>query len=230
MACSGRGAGKRALLILALDDKARHIMRVKDREDLMDGFHPDETARLFYLSLLGLWILAGVFFAYRNRLSKALRDAAAWLMIFVLVITAYGFKDSFLAQVFPGSAVMVSDRSVALARAGNGHFTARVDVNGTSINFLVDTGASDIVLSRRDAEKVGIDLADLAYLGTAMTANGAVRTANVSLDRVRLGDFEDRNVRASVTDGDLFGSLLGLSYLDRFRSWRVEGDQMILSR
>ncbi|MEM7240389.1 MAG: TIGR02281 family clan AA aspartic protease [Pseudomonadota bacterium] len=196
----------------------------------MDSFDSDETARLFYLCMLGVWLLAGVFFAYRNKLPTALRDAAAWAVIFVLVITAYGFKDTFLAQISPGHAVMISDRSVALTRSPNGHFTARVEINGVPVDFLVDTGASDIVLSNRDASRIGIDPDTLTYFGTAMTANGVVRTAQVRLDRVRLGDFEDRDLLASVTDGALAGSLLGLAYLDLFPSWRVEGDRMILNR
>ncbi|MEM9046552.1 MAG: TIGR02281 family clan AA aspartic protease [Pseudomonadota bacterium] len=190
----------------------------------------DETARLFYLVLLGCWILAGVFFSYRNQLPKALRDAAAWVVIFVLAITAYGFKDTFLAQINPGSAVMVDDRSVALVRDRSGHFVANVDVNGVAIQFLVDTGASDIVLSKRDAARVGLDVENLNFLGRAYTANGEVRTAEVVLDEVALGDFTDRNVRARVNGGDLFGSLLGISYLDRFRSWQVQGDRMVLTR
>lgn len=196
----------------------------------MDGFHPDETARLFYLSMLGIWIVAGVFFAYRNKLPTMLRDASAWIVIFVLAITAYGFKDTFLAQINPGSAVMINDRAVSLNRARNGHFTARVEINGTLVDFIVDTGASDIVLSQRDAERIGLDPENLSYLGEALTANGTVRTAQVTLDRVRLGEFEDRDIRARVNGGELFGSLLGMSYLDRFSSWQVQGGKMVLSR
>ncbi|MBY8975660.1 TIGR02281 family clan AA aspartic protease [Rhodobacteraceae bacterium NNCM2] len=191
---------------------------------------PDDTARLFYLSLLGIWIVAGVFFSYRNKLPTALRDAAAWVVIFVLAITAYGFKDTFLAQIYPGTAVMVSERSVALSRDRSGHFVANVEINGQPVKFLVDTGASDIVLSRKDAERVGLDQGKLAFLGDAMTANGTVKTAEVVLDSVKLGDFLDHDVRARVNGGDLFSSLLGISYLDRFRSWKVEGDKMVLTR
>ncbi|MEM8793358.1 MAG: TIGR02281 family clan AA aspartic protease [Pseudomonadota bacterium] len=191
---------------------------------------PDDTASFFYLTLLGCWLIAGLFFAYRGQLPKALRDASAWVVIFVLAITAYGFKDTFLAQIRPGTAVMVDDRSVALTRDQSGHFVARMNVNGTPIDFLVDTGASDIVLSQQDAARAGIDVANLAFLGRAFTANGTVSTADVVLEEVRLGAFTDRNVRARVNGGDLFGSLLGISYLDRFRSWRVEGNRMILSR
>ncbi len=190
----------------------------------------DDTARLFYLSLLGIWIVAGTFFAYRNRLPTALRDAAAWVVIFVLVITAYGFKDTFLQQIYPGSAVMLSDRSVALNRDNSGHFVARAEVNGTPVRFLVDTGASQIVLSKQDAERIGHSPDKLRFLGQASTANGVVRTAPVMLDSIKVGDFIDHDVRASVNGGDLGSSLLGMSYLDRFSSWKVEGDRMILTR
>ncbi|MEM9100266.1 MAG: TIGR02281 family clan AA aspartic protease, partial [Pseudomonadota bacterium] len=76
----------------------------------------------------------------------------------------------------------------------------------------------------------GIAIEDLNFSGRAFTANGTVRTANVVLDEITLGSFTDRNVRARVNGGELFGSLLGISYLDRFSSWQVVGDQMVLSR
>ena len=98
------------------------------------------------------------------------------------------------------------------------------------MRFLVDTGASGIVLSRRDAEKVGLDPGGLAYLGTAQTANGRVATAGVRLGLVRLGTFTDTGVPASVTEGGLDTSLLGMSYLDRFANIAISGDVMTLTR
>jgi clan AA aspartic protease (TIGR02281 family) len=81
---------------------------------------------------------------------------------------------------------------------------------------MIDTGASGIVLSRRDAERVGLDPGSLTYAARAQTANGLVQIAPVRLDTVRLGDFTDTAVPAAVNSGALDGSLLGMSYLDRF--------------
>ena len=66
------------------------------------------------------------------------------------------------------------------------------------------------MLTRADADRVGIDTDSLAYVGRALTANGPVGTANVWLDEVRMGGWSDQGVRAVVNEGELFQSLLGL--------------------
>jgi len=103
-------------------------------------------------------------------------------------------------------------------------------VNGKPIEFVIDTGASQVVLSQQDAKKVGIDPSGLAYLGTANTANGTVRTASVRLDTVVLGGLIDSDVRAVVNDGEMDGSLLGMTYLGKFDSITIKDNELILSR
>jgi aspartyl protease family protein len=68
----------------------------------------------------------------------------------------------------------------------------------------------------------------LAFLGRASTANGTVKTATTVLDEVVLGDRVDHDVRASVNGGEMFGSLLGMSYLNQFSEISIRGDRLIL--
>ena len=103
-------------------------------------------------------------------------------------------------------------------------------MNGTPVRFVIDTGASDMVLSNADARAVGLDTDRLAYLGRAQTANGTVPIARVTLDSVALGDVTDRNVGASVNGGEMFGSLLGMSYLERFGRIEIANGRLILER
>jgi aspartyl protease family protein len=105
-----------------------------------------------------------------------------------------------------------------------------MEVNGRDIEFVIDTGASAIVLSKQDAEHVGIDTNDLNYWGRAQTANGSVSTAFVTLNSVQLGDIKDYDVSASVNGGELFGSLLGMDYLNRFSEFRINGNILTLTR
>ncbi|MEM0923981.1 MAG: TIGR02281 family clan AA aspartic protease [Pseudomonadota bacterium] len=190
----------------------------------------DTTARFFYLALLGMVIGWGLFLSQGYRLKQQLRDAAIWGLIFVTAITAYGFKDTFLAQLFPSRAEMLDARTVLLQRSADAQFHARVEINGELVDFLVDTGASDIVLTREDAERAGISVEALNFIGQAATANGLVPTAGVLLDSVRLGEITDFDVRARVNGGELGISLLGMSYLDRYRSMEFQGDRLILRR
>ena len=190
---------------------------------------PDTVARVVYLVLL-LCFLLGFFAWRRGQIGRRLRDLSVWVLIFAMVVIAYGFRDVLRRELFPAAMVQVSEDAIELRRGSDGHFHATVEVNGQPVRFLVDTGASGIVLSRQDAEKVGLEPDGLAYLGTAQTANGRVATAGVRLGLVRLGTFTDTGVPASVTEGGLDTSLLGMSYLDRFANIAISGDVMTLTR
>jgi aspartyl protease family protein len=191
-------------------------------EDLTDG-------RVVYLVLLGCVVLVSVFQMYRNRMGQAMQHAMIWVLIFVGVILAVGFKDQ-LTAVLNDEPQQIDGETVALKRGDGGHFFATAEVNGSTIRFLVDTGATNLVLSRDDAERIGIETGSLDYILRSQTANGEVRGAPVRIDEIRLGDFTDNNVRAVVNGGELGISLLGMSYLDLYRAFRVEGDTMLLIR
>lgn len=118
---------------------------------------------------------------------------------------------------------------VTLSADARGHFLARGTVNGRSVQFLVDTGATLTTLSRGEAERIGLDYKD----GTrtrSMTANGTVQGWRVSLDSVRIGAATVRDVDAMVIDSDALGvGLLGMSFLDHFDMVR-QGSTLVLRR
>lgn len=190
---------------------------------------PDQYARIFYLILLGMFVASYFLYDQRQKMSQTLQQAAIWIVIFVFVIIGYGFKDVFMGQVFTSGPQNIGQNSIALNRAMDGHFYANVEVNGQMIEFVVDTGASGIFLSREDAVLVGIDPKELRFSGRAETANGTVPVADIWLESVKLGKFAETNVPASVNGGPMFGSLLGMTFLQNYRI-EIEGRQMILSR
>lgn len=186
-------------------------------------FSSDDTALIFYSLILIIAIGSFLFGDFRNHLSQSLRHAVIWLLIFLSAVTLYGFRDTIEAQLFPASAVMREGDVIVLNRARDGHFYATLDVNGAPVRFVVDTGATGIVLSRMDAATAGIDVDALVFSGRARTANGSVRTAFVRLDTMDFDGLRDRNVRASVNGGELDTSLLGMSYLERFDRIEISG-------
>lgn len=190
----------------------------------MDG---DTVARLAYLMILLVAVGGWVIVEYRNRMGLALRTAMAWVLIFVGVMAGYGLWSDLRSDV-QRQAVMV-DGQMEIPRAPDGHYYVTLDVSGTPVNFLVDTGASNVVLSQEDARSVGIDTGALVYLGEAETANGPVRTSRVKLADVSLGPWRDEVLPAWVSDGQMPGSLLGMDYLGRFYI-ELAGDTMILRR
>lgn len=196
----------------------------------MGDLNVSEQARLFYLSVLGIVVLVSVFSLYRHRLGQSLQHMAIWALIVVATVMAYGFKDQLTAIIQGDEGRIVDDRTISFRRADDGHFYARLTINGEDMSFLIDTGATDLVLTREAAAAVGFDVENLAFTRQAQTANGMVSGAPVLLDSVALGSITDRNVRAVVNGGELETPLLGMTYLKRFQSFQIQGDRMILVR
>ena len=190
----------------------------------------DDRAYLFYLAILLFFIGGSVLYNQRGKLTQTLQQAAIWLLIFIGVVIAYGFGDTLKSQLFPSQASQIDADSYTLNRQRDGHFYLTLKVNGTPIEFIVDTGASRIVLTQKDARAVGLEPDSLAFLGRANTANGIVKTASVVLNLVQLGDIDDLDVGAEVNGGDMDGSLLGMTYLSRFQELSIRGNTLTLTR
>jgi aspartyl protease family protein len=127
-----------------------------------------------------------------------------------------------------GAVVSGGASSVRLSADGSGHFMTKGVVNGRSVRFLVDTGASLTTLSKDEAQRIGLRYRSGSQ-ATLSTANGLARGWRVSLDSVRIGQVTVSNVDAVVVDGDLPFALLGMSYLDHFDMNR-EGSYLVLRR
>lgn len=119
-------------------------------------------------------------------------------------------------------------QSVVLSADGRGHFMADGSVNGGVVRFVVDTGASSVVLPAQDADRLGIDYRK-GQRGLVQTASGSAVAWRVSLDRVRLGGIELHQVEAVVIEKGLDIVLLGMSFLNRVEM-RRDGDTMTLTR
>lgn len=191
----------------------------------MDG---DTTARVIYLGILVAAVGSYLLVEFRGRMSQMLRGLMSWGLIIVGLMAGYGLWNDIGRQMIPRQAVATGGE-VVLPRAADGHYYLVLEIDDHPVEFMVDTGASGVVLSQDDARSLGIDPQTLVYLGSAQTANGTVRTARVSLENVRLGGYEDATLKAYVNDVEMDGSLLGMDYLGRYRI-EIAQDQMILRR
>ena len=192
----------------------------------MDG---DNIGRLAYLVLLGLAV--GGWFIAENRanLGRTARQAAVWALIFVGAIAAVGLWSDIRDDVLPRQSV-VGEGTIEVPRGFDGHYYLVLHLNDVPVEFIVDTGATDVVLTLKDARRIGIDIDGLVFSGVASTANGTVRTAFARIDDVRLGNIRDRGLTVSVNGGEMPGSLLGMSYLRRFEKIEIAGGRLILTR
>lgn len=189
-----------------------------------------DIGRLIYLVLLGSVLVVYLILSNRNTLGTMARGAVLWGLIFLGVVAGYGLWDGVRDDLLPQQTLIVGDRTLEVARSPDGHYYLTLALNGTDVRFIVDTGATDVVLSQADARRIGLDPDTLRYGGIARTANGTVRTARVRIDEMRLAGFTDRDVTAFVNEGALDTSLLGMGYLQRFDRIEIQRDRLILTR
>jgi len=123
------------------------------------------------------------------------------------------------------------ERTVKLRADANGHFVFKAAVNERLATFVADTGATYVVVTYEDAERLGLSPHNLDFTAPVQTANGIAHVAPVSLDRVRVEDITVRNVPAAVAEkGALGTSLLGMSFLSRLKSFQFQQGELVLTQ
>ncbi len=173
---------------------------------------------------------AAVFWS-RNSLMRLAKIAGLWAVIIGALASFYLYKSDFNTRFMSAidlSGVTSSEDGLIVHRSKDGHFWLRAYANDVPIRMMVDTGASNVVLSPDDAKRIGYDLLELDFNGVADTANGQVAYARTELDKMSLGNMHFRNVPITVNGTKMSGSLLGLSVLNEFSSVEFRGDMMIL--
>jgi aspartyl protease family protein len=222
-----------ALFILAL----AAMLLISNESGMIAGLDSSIFGYVAFLVALAVFIGGGMLGSYRGRAGAMVRDAVTWLALGLGLVTLYAYKEELMpiaarvvGELLPGSAMTVEQSTggvteVRIRKRLDGHFTAAVKVNGTSISMIVDTGASTIVLKPEEAEKAGIDVSRLTYRVPVITANGRTIAARVRLDEVAVGPLDRKKVDALVAQpGALTQSLLGMSFLSRLRSYEFSGD------
>lgn len=129
------------------------------------------------------------------------------------------------------SAATGASRTVELQAGRNGHFETEANINGRSIQVMVDTGASLVALTWEDAMTAGLSVRDADFTGQVRTANGTALVAPVTLDKVTIGDITVFGVRGVVSKpGALSTTLLGMSFLGKLSRAEMRRDSLILEQ
>lgn len=200
----------------------------------MFDFDTNNTSRFIYFLLLFL-LLASSLITHikRDRLGTA-RNFLLWVSIIFLLITLYSYryemqtvKDRVVSTLFPSKAVM-KNGAITFQASQDGHYYLWADINNTPIYFMLDTGATDIVLTQRDAKKIGIVPQRLDYTKIYHTANGTSYGAPVVISRFTLGELQLYNLHASVNAGKMQTSLLGMSFLNQLQGYEVKNGVLML--
>jgi aspartyl protease family protein len=196
------------------------------------------NANIAYKIVLLVVLVASfaVYARHNMRIATVVRYAAIWIAIFLAIGAAYTLRDDaaalgdrMLADLLPTHGLAEGPRKISFRAGNDGHFRVAATVNGVGVEFLVDTGATVVSLSRRDAARIGIDVERLQFTRTVQTANGPARDAPVRLQEIRVGPITVSDVRAAVSNERSDESLLGMSFLERLQGYTVSGGTLTLT-
>lgn len=208
---------------------------------VLAGLFPGRTssdwneAQIVQLVLILALVSAGVVFGARLRAREVIRNLAIWAGIALTLLLGYAYQDELRdagirlrAELIPSYATISKDDATILMAGEDGHFHVVAQANGIAIPFLIDTGASDIVLTPTDAKRLGIDVSALDFARRYETANGVGRGAPFTLASLSVGSVALADVAVSINETDMRESLLGMSFLKRLASFEVQGRKLIL--
>ena len=176
-------------------------------------------------------------------LGWAVRQVVIWSIVAGLGFAAFTYRDVLFGPQAPQEsreqrtakqpaqsrkASRPASRALTIRASAGGHFLIEADVDGADIRFMVDTGATEVVLTPEDAVRIGFDLRARNFTRQFNTAGGVIRAAPVTLRRLRIGQLVLRDVEAWVNEAPLFVSLLGMSFLKRLDGYEVQDGKLIL--
>ena len=190
------------------------------------------TVRL--IAILAL-MSSGLLFFKDWDLKQTAKNILLWVGIAGCLMLGYSYQSE-LSNVFnrlrsgliPGYPVEVGPREAVLSESDGGNYLIYGTVNGTRVLFMVDTGASDIVLSPADAKRAGIDTQALKFDHSYETANGIGRGAKYEIGSLSAGPLNLSNVPVSINQADMSTSLLGMAFLSRLKSFEFGQKRLIL--
>lgn len=203
-----------------------------DFASLNDSDHQN----LLYLTLILVVLVSGLLSRRDLSFKKILKYLAAWSSIGLFIIILYSyryefsdFKNRIIGEIQPAGVQVTKSGELVITLSQDGHFYMDVKVNGLAMRFMIDTGASDIVINLGEAQRIGIDPKKLVFNKPYQTANGVSWGASVRLDKLEVGDVQFRNISASVNNASMGTSLLGMSFLRQFKKYEFYRDKLVLT-
>ena len=190
----------------------------------------DTQLQLVYLGILITYLMLSPKLMESLPAHTMARYAVVWVGIFAVGLVGYSFKDRLKMVLMPDLAQERQNNNheniLSVRAAPDGHFYVTADVEGAPIRFMIDTGATNVALTLRDAKRIGHEPSSSDYNQMTMTANGRALSAPITLGSIAIRNLRMDNVRASIMNTSEGVSLLGLSFLSRLKSWSVKGDTL----
>ncbi len=193
----------------------------------MFNFNTNEWTSLIYYIILLVMLLSSFFVRTTTDRGNKLKQLAIWLIIIFLGVLLYNNKHMF-KNFIPYVATETGENQLEIRKTNDKHFYITLNISGTNILFLIDTGATTTTLTLKDAERLGIDTSNLKYNQIVSTANGMTYNASVEIHDIKIGNKIIDSLWVMVSR-DLDGnSLLGMNFLNKLNGYDIRNDRMTL--
>ena len=195
----------------------------------------DDKADLVYQLGVVVLISTALLRGLQGSIGQHLKYVAIWSAIIAVLALGYAYRAELseiprrLQLAFNvGTPVRVGERALVVPQGEDGRYVVDGLVNGQRVRFMVDTGATETVLSPEDALRIGIPVDTLTYGYEAETANGKGYSAAYDATSLAVGPIKLEGFRVMVNKAPMSGSLLGMSFLKRLDAFEFRDRQMIL--
>jgi aspartyl protease family protein len=168
-------------------------------------------------------------------IGQSLKMLAAWALIFGAAFLAFTLRDDFkalgqrvMAEVSGGGAQVVqAGETLRIEQSDDGHFWVNAQVNGQTVRFLIDSGATTTSISTETARRAGIETGG-GFPALVQTANGTVQVQRGRAEVIKVGTIERRDLAVHISEafGDM--NVIGMNFLSSLSGWSVEGKWLVL--
>ena len=194
-----------------------------------------EWSNIIYVIILIVLLIMG-FSSKELPLKKFFEYAGLWIMIALVALVSYSYrfeffeaKDRVLSDLFPSKAINKNHQQLTINVSQDGHYYLNVKIKNFPVRFMIDTGASEVVIDKNLAIKLGYDLKNINYNKVFQTANGEAYGASIYFDEVDVSGIKFYNIQGSITDSRLATPLLGMTFLQKFYKYEFYRDKLILT-
>ena len=194
----------------------------------------DQNINLVF-AIGALVLVASALFSRRMGFAEVIRSALAWVVIFAVFIVGFSYQNEILAvwtrvsgEVTGANEQLVVGDTLRIRQSGDGHFWANATVNELPVRFLIDSGATTTAMTLRTARSAGIEISESPFPVILTTANGSVEANRGNIQSLQIGSIVAKDLPVVVAEEFGDSNVIGMNFLSKLKSWRVEGREMIL--
>lgn len=185
---------------------------------------------------IGALVLVGsALFSRRIGFGEIIRNILTWVAIFAVFILGFSYQHELLAvwnrvsgEVTGTNEQLVVGDTVRIQQSVDGHFWVDAKVNALPVRFLIDSGATTTAMTLRTAKSAGINISESPFPVVLITANGSVSAQRGTIQSLKIGPMVAQDLPVVVAEEFGDSNVIGMNFLSKLGSWRVEGGEMVL--